>query len=268
VSSAPLVEFGRYIRELRESKQWSRDYLEEFGISKSTVERWENGEISRPRRSTFEQFAKAFDLNVDDLIKRYKNSTTFDTVQATNSSLGNDTTFTPIPNNATEPTAPSPNKWNLIQKVVAGIVIVSLLVLAVYALILNSWHQHSGGKLAAVTPTVLKPVDIKGKVLCPNSEPVVDIWVDVFEGNTVNKSISGHVDLRNPNSNGSETEFVYTLRGDAYNLHVGCGGTQQHWKGVYKTDTGSGAVHDHKSHYFICHDAYAGIDYGSCELQY
>jgi hypothetical protein len=103
-------------------------------------------------------------------------------------------------------------------------------------------------------------------VLCANNEPVVAIWADTFKSSTVDKGISGYADLRTPNSNGSEVAFVYVLKGDAYNLHVGCGGSIQHWKGVYTTELGTGPVHDHNAHFFICHPL--AIDYGACDLKY
>ncbi len=130
-----------------------------------------------------------------------------------------------------------------------------LLAVGAYAFIINPWISNN-----------VKPVIISGKVLCADNEPVEGIWVDTFDGNTVDKGISGYADLRPPDSNQPEVEFAYVLKGDAYNLHVGCGGSKQHWKGIYITEAGTGPVHDHNYHFFICHDM--APDYGSCDLKY
>jgi transcriptional regulator with XRE-family HTH domain len=257
MSFTPSPEFGRYIRELRESKQWSREFLEEFGISKSTVERWENGEISRPRRSTFELFAKAFDLNVDDLITRYKNSMASDTAQATNCQPGNDETSTLIPRDTTEAPASSFNDSEP-KKVVyylafIGVACVMLAALASFALLNSFWIQSSE----------IKPIVISGKVSCIDNEPVEGIWVDAVDGD------HGWAIWYKINSNGSEAAFNYALRyGDAYNLNVGCGGSPLHWKYTDKTENGSGTIQDHNSHFLTCKDPPSGVVYGSCWLKY
>ncbi len=151
--------------------------------------------------------------------------------------------------------APLPNKRKIIRNVALSLLIAVLLAVGAYAFIINPWISNN-----------VKPVIISGKVLCADNEPVEGIWVDTFDGNTVDKGISGYADLRPPDSNQPEVEFAYVLKGDAYNLHVGCGGSKQHWKGIYITEAGTGPVHDHNYHFFICHDM--APDYGSCDLKY
>ena len=262
MSFIPSPEFGPFIKHFRASKGLSLKEVQEItDIDTKTLGRWERGKVQRIRHSTLKPFAeKLFNLTVEDFINEFeahKKSIAFDTAQTTTCPPGNDETVASMPRNPTEATGPSRNKWKLISKVVLGLVIAALLVFAVYALIISPRIQSS-----------VKPVIIAGKVLCAKSEPVVNIWLDVFKGSNIDKGISGYADLRTPNSNGSEVAFVYVLKGDAYNLHVGCGGSKQHWKGVYITETGSGPVHDYEFHYFICHDVPPAIDYGSCELQY
>lgn len=262
MSSAPLAEFGRYIRELRESKQWSREHLEEFGISKSTVERWENGEISRPRRSTFEQFARAFDLNVDDFIKRYKNSIASDTVQAANCPPGNDITFTSTPGDVTEFTMPSrierqPRSWRVLFEAIRGrrvvylviAAVVFLLMLAVFMLMITSWTKSN-------------KVTISGNVLCADNERVVGVWVSAVS------SGSNFANWYKTNSNGSEAAFWYVLpNGGAYNLHIGCGGSRQDWDNTDYTENGSSTIKDHSFHYFTCQDVPLVAGHGPCYLK-
>lgn len=127
MSSAPLAEFGRYLRELRESKQWSReDLAEKASISEKTIERWEKGEISHPRYSTFELYAEAFDLKIDDLIKRYKDSTASEEYHTANSPQDNNQTVTTTPSDTTVITPSSSNEWEPRNKVVLSLFIINV----------------------------------------------------------------------------------------------------------------------------------------------
>lgn len=255
---------GLLVKGLRDEKGLTQEELaEKSNLSLRAIQRIEAGETTKPQQYNLRRLAAALEIDVYVLQEACRDEIASDAAQTPPHSLGNNETVTQILRDSTEATAPARTKRNLIQKVIAGIVIASFLMFAVYAFILNPWIHSSTAK-----PAVVKPVLISGKVLCANSEPVVNIWFDVFKGSDVNKGISGYADLRPSYSNGSEMAFEYVLQGDAYNLHVGCGGSKQHWKGVYITEIGSGPVHDHKFHYFICHDVPPTIDYGSCELQY
>lgn len=74
---------------------------------------------------------------------------------------------------------------------------------------------------------------------------VPGIWVK-----TDNDS-SGFADWRKTNTSGSEVTFAYVLNGDAYNLHVGCGGSKQRWNNIYTTETGFGTIQDQKAHFLL-----------------
>jgi transcriptional regulator with XRE-family HTH domain len=119
------------------------------------------------------------------------------------------------------------------------------------------------------TPSSLtKPVIITGTVLCLNNGPVVNVWYDVLKDGRINKSLSGYANLGITARNGLQMAFAFTLRGDAYILHVGCGGSWQHWKSTYSTETRPGPMYDHKAHFFTCHNAPNASNYGPCDLKY
>lgn len=257
MSFIPPAEFGPFIKHFRESKHLSQlDVERRAGVAKKTLDRWERGKVKRIHRGTLEQFATGFNMTFDDLINEfeaYQQSIVSDATQTPpNPPPDNHETVMTIPRNPTEPIAYARNNRSLMQKVLTGIVILSFLVVAVYALITNPWIQSNN----------TKPVIVSGQVLCMSNKPVEGIWVNSVNGR------SGWTDLRENNSSGSEVIFEYILTGDAYNLHVGCGGSKQHWNGVYITEAGSGAVYDRNFHFFTCQDASHAVGYGSCELQY
>lgn len=259
MSYRPPAEFGPFIKHFLESKHASKSSLEkDTGITRKTLDRWMRGDAEWIQYGTIEKFAEYFHLTLDDFFEEfeaYKWNTASDAAQTPPRPLGNNETATPLPEDFTPPPAPTPNKRRLTQRVVAGITIASLLILAAYVFISNPWIEHTN-----------KPVMIADNVVCANNEQVVGVWINTFKGSTVDKSISGYADLHNLNKSGSAVGFVYMLRGDAYNVHVGCGGMKQSWKGKYYTEMGSGPVHDLNVHSFRCHDVPPAIDYGACEL--
>ncbi len=223
---------GDNIKKLREQQGLSQAELAEAaGVDSRTIQRIERGK-SKPQPTNLRNIAKALGAPVHELQE-------------------------PPQSRAASPTVPARNKGKVIRTVVAiSVPLAALLAVGIYAFVINPWISHA-----------MKPVIITGTVLCADNEPLVAIWVDVLNGGTVNKNISGNADLRPLNSNTPKKTFAFDLKGDGYNLHVGCGGSTQQWKGVYKTETGTGPVYDHKAHYFICQDVSPGIGYGPCDLQ-
>lgn len=257
MSYRPPAEFGPFIKHFLESKHASKRSLEKVtGITRKTLDRWMSEDAEWIQYGTIEKFAEYFHLTLDvffEEFEAYKQNMASDTAQAPPHLVGNNETATPLPGDFAPP--PAPNKRRLTQRVVAGIAIVSLLILATYVFISNPWTEHTN-----------KPVMIAGNVVCANNETVVGVWINTFKGSTVDKSISGYADSHNLNKGGSAVGFVYMLRGDAYDVHVGCGGTKLNWKGKYYTEMGSGPVHDLNVHSFRGHDVPPAIDYGACEL--
>lgn len=252
------------ISHLRRSKGLTQKELsEKSGVPERTIQHIEAGGTKKPQKQNLKDLASAFEVDVSVLQAACQTGRAPNTVQAADTQVGNDTTSRAISSAGIEPIVPSRNKQKLILALVSSLLIIACLIFVSYALIINQQTQNKEAK-----PAITKPIIIAGKVLCAKNEQVINVWVDVFKGSNVDKKISGIATLSNPNSNGSEEEFAYELTGDAYNLHVGCGGSKEHWKGIYRTETGSGAVHDHNFHYFTCHDVPPAIDYGSCELKY
>ena len=63
------VKFGRRLRELREERGWSQDYLAEVsGIGRTHISQLENGRREAGLRM-LETFAGVFELTAGDLLK-------------------------------------------------------------------------------------------------------------------------------------------------------------------------------------------------------
>lgn len=116
-----------------------------------------------------------------------------------------------------------------------------------------------------LTPWILsfKSITISGEASCIDNEPIEGIWVNAVSGG------SGWADKHKTNSIGSEVGFTYVLpNSGTYNLHVGCGGSEQHWNNVDTTENGSGTVQDHTFHFFICQDVPRVAGHGACHLKH
>lgn len=260
MSFIPSPEFGPFIKHFLESKHRSKSYVEkQTGIRRKTLDRWERGDAQRIQDGTLEEFAKCFNLTVEDFIKKfeaYKESIASDTAQATIGPPTHDEIITSIPMDPTETTGPSRNKGKLISIVSSSLLIAFVLIGGTYAFI-NSPRIND-----------IKPSFISGNVSCANNQPVAGVWVDVFKGSAVDKRISGAAAVQNLNSNGSKVHFAFLLKGDAYNLHVGCGWSGKEWKAKDYTEAGSGPVYDRNIHSFTCHDIPSMNGHGLCDLSY
>jgi transcriptional regulator with XRE-family HTH domain len=246
---------------------------EKVYVSVDTIESYEQNKRF-PSPSVFEALAKALKLTegeqsalasaLSSTREARRGGIATDTAQIPlNPSHNNDTVIS-MSRDFSEATKLSHTKWKLTRNVTLSLLAIFVLVFGAYALIISP--RIHGSINSRIPSSSTKPVLISGKVLCMNNEPVVGIWADVFQDNSVNKNISGYGDLRAPNSNGSEVTFVKVLSGNGYNLHVGCGGSTKHWKGTYTTELGTGPVHDNNTHFFFCHPL--APDYGACDLQY
>jgi hypothetical protein len=86
---------------------------------------------------------------------------------------------------------------------------------------------------------------ISGQIGCINSASPVGVWVQA------ERSTSGWADHEVPIELGgfSKVNYSYTLdHGGRYQVHVGCGGTPEHWTKDLPSDNVSG------SHDFLCND--------------
>ena len=86
---------------------------------------------------------------------------------------------------------------------------------------------------------------IEGHIGCINSQHPVGVWVQAKD------SKSGWADIHMPVYLGSlsKVDYSYLLdRGGEYQVHVGCGGTPDHWASDIHSDDVSG------SHNFLCND--------------
>ncbi len=130
---------------------------------------------------------------------------------------------------------------------------VFFLLLAIFALIIIPWVQSDSVNFSPIS----------GKVSCIGNEQVEGIWVQATNDG------SGWADKHQTDSDGAVVVFTYVLpNGGAYNLHVGCGGSEQHWNTISTTEAGSGTIQDHTFHFFTCQDSLRAVGYGSCRLQY
>ncbi len=244
---------GCRVKELRDQKGWTQEELaDKANLSPRQIQRIEADEPGKPRKATFRLLAKALEIEMAELEKAYRDGIAADTPQAPDIAPTNDVAVPPTPRNPAE-TPGSPRKeWKRISTVVACIVIVSLLILAIYTLIINPWIQS----------TEVKPVLISGKVLCIDNERVVGVWVSAVNGG------SNFASWYKTNSNGSEIVFRYDLpNGGAYNIHVGCGGSKQDWDNTDYTENGSSTIKDHNPHYFTCQDIPLVAGHGPCYLK-
>ncbi len=120
--------------------------------------------------------------------------------------------------------------------------------------------------LTILTLTVslrLLSVNISGEVSCVGGEQVKGVWVQSINGG------SGFATKNKTNSQGSEVVFNFNLQyGGGYNIHVGCGGSEQYWNNSYYTEKGTGTIQDHNFHYFACLDVPTRVGNGPCRLKY
>lgn len=137
----------------------------------------------------------------------------------------------------------------VVYLVVAAVVV--LLMLVFFVFMATSWTKSN-------------KVIILGKVLCIDNERVVGVYISAV--NDISGSNFAH--WYKTNSNGSEATFRYDLtNGGTYNVHVGCGGSTQDWANTDNTEYGSGAIKDHKFHYFTCQDVPLVAGHGPCYLK-
>src|SRR5438105_329643 len=163
MSYRPPAEFGPFIKHFLESKHVSKRPIEKAtGITRRTLDRWEKGDAEWIQYGTLEKFAEYFDLTLNDFFEEfeaYKQNIASDAAQTPPHLLRNNETATPLPEDFAPPPASAPNKRRLTQRVVAGITIASLLILAAYVFISNPWTEHTN-----------KPVMIADNVVCANNE--------------------------------------------------------------------------------------------------
>ena len=77
--------------------------------------------------------------------------------------------------------------------------------------------------LALVPPaSAASPVTVRGQVMCASHNAVVGVWVQAENG--------GSGWATRTNINGYTQSYSFYLRyGGRYQVHVGCGGSQQYW---------------------------------------
>lgn len=99
---------------------------------------------------------------------------------------------------------------------------------------------------ARVTP-------ISGTVRCSSGAPITGVWVQeaVAEGD--------FAAWYHTTPDQREAYFSYGLRGKRYAVHVGCGGTPQHWLVNAKSGFVTGGPYA-----FVCRDLRTESRYGSC----
>jgi transcriptional regulator with XRE-family HTH domain len=260
---------GDRIKERRLECGWTRAQLSRLSsIPVRTIERIETGVTPRPRDDTLQILADALNIDVHELIE-LRDREASDISQVVTIAANNDSTvFTPASgsvtlSDATEPADPvheeqEPNRRHRSKRVVYYSVSICVVVAIIFVLTHSLWASGS----------LTKPVIITGTVLCLNNGPVVNVWYDVLKDGRIDKSLSGYANLGITARNGLQMAFAFTLRGDAYILHVGCGGSWQHWKSTYSTETHPGPMYDHKAHFFTCHNAPNTSNYGPCDLKY
>lgn len=245
--SSPL---GRLIRSLREQKGWTQEALaQETGISVRTIQRLEGEGTKRPQAANLRSLAEAFGVELVVLQEASRQNMVYAEPQAPDS-VPTAASTPVIPSEPIQPAVPHRNTGNRIRTVLLSTGIAVLLMAGAFALFISPQLSRDS-----------KPVYLAGRILCMDNEPVVGVWVKAINGP------EGMASLRNPNSNGSEATFVYIFTGDAYDLHVGCGGSGQHWNNLDYTETGSGTVHDRAFHYFRCYDTLPTVGFGSCDLK-
>ena len=172
----------------------------------------------------------------------------------------NETTATATSRNSTEGTTPSRNEpqplsrrgiFEDVRRRRAIYLVAAVVVLLLLGDFVFMWIKS-------------EKITISGTVLCIDNERVVGVWVSAVNDN----SGSNFAKWYKTNSNGSEAAFRYDLpSGDAYNVHVGCGGSKQDWENTDYTEIGSGAVKDYKAHYFTCQDVPLVAGHGPCYLK-
>lgn len=244
--SSPL---GSLVRTLRDQKGWTQEELaDKARISVRTIQWIESGKTKKPQPENLRKLAEVPGIDVTVLQEASRQSMVAAEPQYLGSATSADTLA--APSEVLEPTPASPNRRKLTHLTLIGVAMVASLLIGVFVLLIAP--QLSGN--------TSKPVYLAGRILCVDNQPVVGVWVKAVRGP------EGMASLRDPNSNGSEATFIYIFRGDAYDLHVGCGGSGQHWNNIYYTETGSGTVHDQTFHYFHCYDTPLAVGFGSCDL--
>lgn len=111
----------------------------------------------------------------------------------------------------------------------------------------------------AAVPAVARPASygVSGSVSCLSGSAVEGIWVSASSGT------SGWATLSAASGSSSSVEWWFTLSSDtSYFIHVGCGGSPQHWlpSGNTYSSTRRGNSPD-----LICYDIpYEDPYYGQC----
>jgi transcriptional regulator with XRE-family HTH domain len=266
-----LVGKGIRLRR-KQAGLMQQQVADKIGLSLRQYQRYESGEII-PQYDMLETLADIFGSEFSEL-KELRDREVSGTAEAVASPLDSTepvaTVLAPVPPSDAEPVVPiqSESKRTGWQAYINAIlhkrevyyisVPVCVVVAVIFVLTHSLWTPGS----------LTKPVIITGTVLCLNNGPVVNVWYDVLKDGRIDKSLSGYANLGITARNGLQTAFAFTLRGDAYILHVGCGGSWQHWKSTYSTETRPGPMYDHKAHFFTCHNAPNTSNYGPCDLKY
>ncbi|MFB8106775.1 hypothetical protein ACFC3O_28815 [Streptomyces sp. NPDC056007] len=120
---------------------------------------------------------------------------------------------------------------------------------------------HPGSTPSKPTPSPTGPLTVGGKLSCSSGAPVTGVWMEA--------STKKNSRWATATTEGGVTTYQATLpQGEAYILHIGCGGTKKSWGPV--TPTGRG-VHTpwvtgtHNS--FSCYDLQGDNGFGKCDIQ-
>ena len=250
---------GERVRQLRLDRQWSKKHLSRLtGIPVRTIQRIEKGETPRPHDDTLQILAHAFEVNwhelqaardreVPDASEPATISSDIDETMPVSAILSDSTQTESAVHAQSEPR----RRFGAIRgRPVVYLVVAAVVVLLVLAIFMHIYRSNK--------------VSISGTVQCTDNERVVGVWVSAVN----DTSGSNFAKWYKTNSNGSEAAFTYDLpNGDAYNVHVGCGGSTQDWENTDYTENGSGSIKNYHSHYFTCQDVPLKAGHGPCYLK-
>jgi hypothetical protein len=96
---------------------------------------------------------------------------------------------------------------------------------------------------------------VTGRVDCLSGRPVTGVWVQDLDSTSDSKYAVKQIDPRTPSDIGYDAD----IRGDRYQLHVGCGGTLLTWAAKPWSVDVSGSTND-----FVCYDVPGSAHFGSC----
>jgi hypothetical protein len=116
--------------------------------------------------------------------------------------------------------------------------------------------SRNGGTTTRPAPSPTNNgVAIDGQVTCTSHSQVVGVWIATGSG-------SGWASWR-PMGDGSAAYYLYKLPyWENYSLHVGCGGSPQHWKASINSPSTSPGRHA-----FDCDDVANDPHYGTCTMR-